>query len=70
MYVPFLWIKKEKNFSYSLYMDYIIFLKIHPSCFDENGIDISLQNQQILEDNYLIELTVTSESESSSNSDQ
>ena len=51
-------------------MDYIIFLKIHPSCFDENGIDISLKNQQILEDNYLIELTVTSESESSSNSDQ
>ena len=40
-------LKKEKNFSYSLYMDYIISLKIHPSYIDENGIDISLQNEQI-----------------------
>ena len=47
-------------------MDYIILLKIHPSYFDENGIDVSLQNEQILGNNYLIELTFTSESESSS----
>ena len=40
-------LKKEKNFSYSLYMDYIISLKIHPSYIDENEIDISLQNEQI-----------------------
>ena len=47
-------------------MDYIILLKIHPSYFDENGIDVSLQNEHILENNYLTELTVTSENESSS----
>ena len=47
-------------------MDYIILLNIHPSYFDENGIDVSLQNEQILGNNYLIELTFTSESESSS----
>ena len=46
--------------------DYIILLNIHPSYFDENGIDVSLQNEQFLENNYLIELTVISESESSS----
>ena len=47
-------------------MDYIILLKVHPSYFDENGIDVSLQNEQFLENNYLIELTVISECESSS----
>ena len=47
-------------------MDYIILLKIHPSYFDENGIDVSLQNEHILENNYLTELTVTSENKSSS----
>ena len=36
-------LKKENNFSYSLYMDYIKLLKIHHSYFDENGIDVSLQ---------------------------
>ena len=66
MYVPSLWIQKEKDFSSSLYMDYIILLKIHPSYFDENGIDVSLQNEHILENNYLTKLTVTSASESSS----
>ena len=45
-------------------MEYII--KIHSSYFDENGIDVSLQNEQILENNYFTKLTVTSESESSS----
>ena len=58
--------KKQKHFSYSLYMDYIMLLNIHPSYFDANGIDVSLQNEQTLENNYLTELTVTSESESSS----
>ena len=45
-------------------MEYII--KIHSSYFDENEIDVSLQNEQIPENNYFTKLTVTSESESSS----
>ena len=35
-------LKNENNFSYLLYMDYIILLKIHPSYFEENGINVSL----------------------------
>ena len=62
MYVPSLWIKKE----FLLLALYVVHYKVHSSYFDENGIDVSLQNEQILENNYFTELTVTSESESSS----
>ena len=62
MYVPSLWIKKE----FLLLTLHVVHYKVHSSYFDENGIDVSLQNEQILENNYFTELTVTSESESSS----
>ena len=41
-------LKKENNFCYPPYMDYTILLKIHPSYFDESGVDVSWQNEQIL----------------------
>ena len=66
MYVLSLWIKKRKEFFLLALHGLHYTFKDYPSYSDENGTDLSLQNEQILENSYLTEPTVTSESESSS----